>query len=142
MKNLLKVTILSLIISGCASNQIDRDQSKKHFVRYGETIIFIAWRYGIDHQDLISWNNLTNEGLIYPGQILGLEPPQNFTRVNRKKESEEKPAVKTIQKFHSSYKLFILLKLSTVNPGTYSKKRLANSEYSTPGRFHQRTFPI
>lgn len=95
MKNLLKVTVLALIILGCASNQIDRDQSKKHFVRYGETIIFIAWRYGIDHQDLISWNNLTNEGLIYPGQILDLEPPQNFTRVNRKKESEKKPAVKT-----------------------------------------------
>ena len=33
-----------------------------------------------------------------------------------------KPAVKTIQKFHSSYKFFILLKLSIVNPGTYSKK--------------------
>ena len=95
MKNLLKVTILALIISGCASNQIDRDQSKKHFVRYGETIIFIAWRYGIDHQDLISWNNLTNEGLIYPGQILDLESPQNFTQVIRKKESEKKPAVKT-----------------------------------------------
>ena len=53
-----------------------------------------------------------------------------------------KPAVKTIQKFHSSYKLFILLKLSPVTPGTYSKKRLANAEYSAPGTFHQRTFPI
>ena len=28
-----------------------------------------------------------------------------------------KPAVKTIQKFHFSYKIFILLKLSTVDPG-------------------------
>ena len=53
-----------------------------------------------------------------------------------------KPAVKTIQKFHSSYKLFILLKLSTVTPGTYSKKRLANSEYSIFGKFHHKTFPI
>ncbi len=53
-----------------------------------------------------------------------------------------KPAVKTIQKFHFSYKLFILLKLSTVTPGTYSKKRLANSEYSIPGKFHHRAFPI
>ena len=53
-----------------------------------------------------------------------------------------KPAVKTIQKFHSSYKLLILLKLSSVTPGIYSKKRLAKSEYSTPGTFHQRTFPM
>ena len=53
-----------------------------------------------------------------------------------------KPAVKTIQKFHCSYKLFILLKLSIVTPGTYLKKRLANSEYSIPGKFHHRTFPI
>ena len=41
-----------------------------------------------------------------------------------------KPAVKTIQKFHSSYKTFILLKPSIVTPGTYSKKRLAKVEYS------------
>ncbi len=53
-----------------------------------------------------------------------------------------KPAVKTIQKFHFSYKFFILLKLSIVNPGTYSKKRLANLEYSISGTFHQRVFPI
>ena len=53
-----------------------------------------------------------------------------------------KPAVKTIQKFHSSYKLFILLKLSTVKPGIYSKKRLANAEYSISGTLHQRDFPI
>ena len=53
-----------------------------------------------------------------------------------------KPAVKTIQKFHFSYKFFILLKLSTVNPGIYSKKRLANVEYSISGVFHQRVFPI
>ena len=39
-----------------------------------------------------------------------------------------KPAVKTIQKFHLSYKLFNLLKPSTVTPGTYSKKKLANAE--------------
>ena len=53
-----------------------------------------------------------------------------------------KPAVKTIQKFHSSNKLFILLKLSIVTPGTYSKNKLANEEYSKSGTFHQRVFPI
>ena len=53
-----------------------------------------------------------------------------------------KPAVKTIQKFHSSYKLFILLKLSTVTPGTYSKKRIASLEYSTSDTLHQRALPI
>ena len=53
-----------------------------------------------------------------------------------------KPAVKTIQKSQSSYRDFILLKLSTVNPGTKSKKRLANEEYSIPGISHHSTFPI
>ena len=118
MKNLLKVTVLALIISGCASSQIDHDQSKRHFVRYGETIIFIAWRYGIDHQDLISWNNLTNEGLIYPGQILDLEPPQNFTRVNRKKESErvsmclQKAVKATVPENGKSIRALVLTKQS------------------------------
>ena len=54
----------------------------------------------------------------------------------------EKPAVKTIQKFHSSYRFFILLKLSIVNPGTYSKNKLANAEYSISGTLHQRVFPM
>ena len=53
-----------------------------------------------------------------------------------------KPAVKTIQKFHSSYKFFISLKLSIVNPGTYLKKRLAKIEYSISGTLHQSIFPI
>ena len=53
-----------------------------------------------------------------------------------------KPAVKTIQKFQSSYKIFILLKLSIVIPGTYSKKRLANEEYSMPGTLHQSDLPM
>ena len=53
-----------------------------------------------------------------------------------------KPAVKTIQKFHSSYKLFILLKLSIVNPGTFSKKKLANVEYSISGILHHRVLPM
>ena len=97
MKTLLNLTVLALIISGCASSQIDHDQSKRHFVRYGETIIFIAWRYGIDHQDLISWNNLTNEGLIYPGQILDIEQPQNYAQVNRKKENKNKPAAQAVK---------------------------------------------
>ena len=53
-----------------------------------------------------------------------------------------KPAVKTIQKFQSSYKTFILLKLSIVIPGTYSKKRLANDEYSISGTLHHNDFPM
>ena len=53
-----------------------------------------------------------------------------------------KPAVKTIQKFQSSYKIFILLKLSIVIPGTYSKKRLANEEYSISGTLHHNDFPM
>ena len=53
-----------------------------------------------------------------------------------------KPAVKTIQKFQSSYKIFILLKLSIVIPGIYSKKRLANEEYSIPGTLHHSDLPM
>ncbi len=53
-----------------------------------------------------------------------------------------KPAVNTIQKFHCSYKACILLKPSSVIPGTYLKKVFAKYEYSTPGIFHHNNFPI
>src|SRR5690606_14503516 len=46
-----------------------------HVVRSGETLFTIAWRYGRDYRDLARWNRLGDGSLIYPGQVIQLNPP-------------------------------------------------------------------
>jgi len=46
-----------------------------HTVVRGDTVHGIAWRYRLDHRDLIRWNGLANPNLIQVGQRLRLTPP-------------------------------------------------------------------
>jgi len=58
-------------VSGCTSSLVNYE-SITHVVQSGETLYAIAWRYGLDHQDLAAWNHLNNPDLIYVGQRLSL----------------------------------------------------------------------
>jgi lipoprotein NlpD len=51
-----------------------------HIVRTGETLFTIAWRYGRDYRDLARWNGLGDGSLIYPGQVIELNPPPGADR--------------------------------------------------------------
>lgn len=45
-----------------------------YVVRTGDTLYSIAWRYRIDYQDLLRWNDLDNPDNIRPGQRIRLAP--------------------------------------------------------------------
>ena len=77
-KSVFFVILLITFISGCMHPRLELSEEKRHFVRYGETLYFIAWRYGINPQDLIAWNKISDKALIYPGQILKLSSPKNI----------------------------------------------------------------
>ncbi|MGE0485728.1 MAG: peptidoglycan DD-metalloendopeptidase family protein [Gammaproteobacteria bacterium] len=47
----------------------------EHVVVRGDTLHAIAWRYGLDHRDLVRWNGIRNPDLIIVGQRLRLTPP-------------------------------------------------------------------
>lgn len=47
-----------------------------HTVRRGETLYGIAFRYGLDHRRIATWNDLGGDGTIHPGQRLRLAGPQ------------------------------------------------------------------
>jgi lipoprotein NlpD len=68
--------VVATLLAGCGS-AIRRDQApdRSHVVRSGETLYTIAWRYGRDHRDLARWNRLGDGSLIYPGQVIHLNPP-------------------------------------------------------------------
>lgn len=44
-------------------------------VRNGDTLFGIAWRYGLDVDDLAQWNQISNPDRILAGQILVTRPP-------------------------------------------------------------------
>ncbi len=47
---------------------------KTHTIEKGETLRFIAQKYGIQLYYLLRYNNFTEETVIYPGQIIKLRP--------------------------------------------------------------------
>ena len=76
-KSVFFIILFITLVSGCMHPRVVPSEEKRHFVRYGETLYFIAWRYGINPQDLIVWNNISDKKLIYPGQILKLSSSKN-----------------------------------------------------------------
>lgn len=47
-----------------------------YVVASGDTLLTIAWRYGLDYRDLIRWNQISNPDLIKIGKTLRLRAPQ------------------------------------------------------------------
>ena len=105
-KSLFFVILLITFVSGCMHPHMELSEEKRHFVRYGETLYFIAWRYGINPQDLIVWNKISDKALIYPGQILKLSSPKNIRsteslspRIQKKTNMVKKGAIQSNAKW-------------------------------------------
>ena len=56
-------------------------------VKKSDTLYSIAWRYGLDYQQLAHWNQIGQDFIIHPGQRLVLIKPENATLVAGKTES-------------------------------------------------------
>ena len=63
--------LCALIVTGCTTSLVNYETST-HIVQPGETLYTIAWRYGLDYQQLARVNRLDNPDLIYVGQRLSL----------------------------------------------------------------------
>ena len=105
-KSVFFIILLITFVSGCMHPRVVSLEEKRHFVRYGETLYFIAWRYGINPQDLIVWNNISDKELIYPGQILKLSssknirPPESLSPpIKKKTKSIKKRAIQSDTKW-------------------------------------------
>lgn len=63
-----------LVIGGCATGIGSAFNPDVYTVRSGDTLYSIAWRYRIDYQDLLRWNDIDNPDNIMPGQRIRLAP--------------------------------------------------------------------
>ncbi len=62
-----------LVIAAAAESTTTR-QSLQYRVRRGDSLYEIARRYGVDIGDLLSWNNISRQEYLRPGQQLRVYP--------------------------------------------------------------------
>jgi lipoprotein NlpD len=73
----LTLVLLVVLQAACSSNgkQWNPDD---YTVKSGDTVYSIAWRYELDPEEFVAWNNLGSSKLIKPGQRLHTRKPHNF----------------------------------------------------------------
>ena len=79
MKSLLFILIATLLLAGCAGNRAPVEQRGPgwYTVKPSDTLYSIAWRYGLEHEQLAQWNGIGDNEPIFPGQRLRLLKPYN-----------------------------------------------------------------
>ncbi|RLA15212.1 MAG: hypothetical protein DRQ59_01660 [Gammaproteobacteria bacterium] len=81
MKAVIRILKLALILSmltacGTTSQSAHRNVGPGWYtVKSGDTLYAIAWRYGLDYEQLVRWNNIPSNYVIQPGQQLKLLGP-------------------------------------------------------------------
>ncbi len=83
MKAVIRILKLALIVSlltacGTTSQSAHRNVGPGWYtVKSGDTLYAIAWRYGLEYEQLVRWNNISRDYVIQPGQQLKLLGPAN-----------------------------------------------------------------
>jgi len=75
MRRWLAIGLACLLVAGCVGSLAgNRFRPEVYTVRSGDTLYSIAWRYRIDHLDLMRWNDIDNARSLRVGQRLRLHP--------------------------------------------------------------------
>ena len=80
MRSIFAYLLAALLLSACATYQQGQDSSRGpgwYTVKLSDTLYSIAWRYGLESQQLANWNQMDLNEPIYPGQRLRLVKPHN-----------------------------------------------------------------
>ncbi len=79
MRSLLRnlSLIAACMLLGACSSAL-RWEPDTHVVRAGDTVYSIAFQHGLDQHELLGWNRLDANGLIFPGQRLRLTAPAGY----------------------------------------------------------------
>jgi lipoprotein NlpD len=82
MRSAITYLIVAMLLASCAAIDLSKTRSGGqgwYIVKPSDTLYSIAWRYGLDSQQLADWNNIDlNTPTIYPGQRLRLIKPKNL----------------------------------------------------------------
>ena len=68
--SVIMIMILSLDLGACGNHVW-------HYVRKGDTLYSVSFRYGQDYKQVAEWNHIASPYIISPGQRLRVSPPLN-----------------------------------------------------------------
>ncbi len=74
---LLVIVLLSTLLASTSMVSMAADNDIIHTVKYGETLGWIAWRYGVTVREIMDANDLTNANYIYAGEKLTIPVPES-----------------------------------------------------------------
>jgi lipoprotein NlpD len=80
MKSVLAILVAAIFLASCAAGRPPTDMERGpgwYTVKRTDTLYSIAWRYGLDSEQLAKWNRIDITATIYPGQRLRLLKPHN-----------------------------------------------------------------
>jgi lipoprotein NlpD len=63
--------LIAVLLTSCSSTP---ERPATYTVKRGDTLYSIAWRHHLDYQQLARWNGIGRDYVIYPGQVLKLQP--------------------------------------------------------------------
>jgi lipoprotein NlpD len=63
--------LIVVLLTACSSTP---ERPATYTVKRGDTLYSIAWRHRLDYQQLARWNGIGRDYVIYPGQVLELQP--------------------------------------------------------------------
>ena len=78
MRRIFAYLIAAMLLASCAAMKPPQDGKRGagwYTVKISDTLYSIAWRYGLDYEELASWNGIDASEPIYPGQRLRLLKP-------------------------------------------------------------------
>jgi lipoprotein NlpD len=70
-KSSVLITVVLLLLAACGSAP---SKPATYTVKRGDTLYSIAWRHGLNYQDIARWNGIGRAYVIHPGQKLRLYP--------------------------------------------------------------------
>ena len=74
--SVLLLLLVVVLLSGCNALQQQRLNGPGwYMVKPTDTLYSVAWRYGLDYQQLADWNGIADPFIIHPGQQLILVEP-------------------------------------------------------------------
>jgi lipoprotein NlpD len=82
MRSAIAYLIVAMLLVSCALGNPGQNRSRGagwYTVKPSDTLYSIAWRYGLDSQQLADWNNIDLNSPIHPGQRLRTIKPRNQT---------------------------------------------------------------
>jgi lipoprotein NlpD len=90
MRSAIAYLIVAMLLASCALGYPDQNRNRGagwYTVRPSDTLYSIAWRYGLDSQQLADWNSIDLNAPIHPGQRLRLIKPRNLAATTQSSQA-------------------------------------------------------